>query len=188
MTLRLDSTHKVSRTDTHLFFLTGPFSQWDASAFTAALPAIPGHCAPSAEMTFNCAEQFMMAGKAHLFGDHAALEAIMAVQPTPGRPFRDIPDAQKKLGRTVQSFDPKVWDAHDTTIVLEGNRAKFAQSPRHRAALLESEGLILVEGAHYDPIWGVGLAWNDPRIADPANWKGQNKLGKVLMQVRSELA
>ena len=184
MTLILDSRYKMSYTDTHVFFLTGPFSQWNESPFRAALPAIDGLCAASPDMDFNCGEQFMMAGKAWLFGDTQTLEKIMAVTPTSG--FSNaIPKAQKKLGREVQGFRPEIWSTHDTAIVRAGNMAKFAQNPRHLKALAWTKNRVLVEGADYDPIWGVGLAWNNPSIANPANWKGLNKLGYVLMDVRA---
>jgi predicted NAD-dependent protein-ADP-ribosyltransferase YbiA (DUF1768 family) len=45
----------------------------------------------------------------------------------------------------------------------------------------------LVEGAHYDRVWGVGLAWDDPAIVDPDNWNGQNRLGETLVEVRRRL-
>ena len=38
-----------------------------------------------------------------------------------------------------------------------------------------------------DSVWSCGLAANDPDIFDETKWKGQNLLGKVLMQIRKEL-
>lgn len=38
-----------------------------------------------------------------------------------------------------------------------------------------------------DSIWSCGLAANDPDIFDQSKWKGQNLLGKILMQIREEL-
>ena len=38
-----------------------------------------------------------------------------------------------------------------------------------------------------DRIWGVGLSAEDPRIQDPATWRGQNLLGKVLTRLREDL-
>ena len=46
-----------------------------------------------------CAEQFMMASKARLFGDDTALSAILA---------STGPREQKRLGRQVRHFDPAV--------------------------------------------------------------------------------
>ena len=49
------------------------------------------------------------------------------------------------------------------------------------------KNLILVEGSPVDPIWGVGLHFDDDLILDEKNWKGQNLLGKCLMQARKKL-
>ena len=38
-----------------------------------------------------------------------------------------------------------------------------------------------------DRIWGVGLAVEDARIFDERKWRGQNLLGKALMEVRDYL-
>jgi predicted NAD-dependent protein-ADP-ribosyltransferase YbiA (DUF1768 family) len=37
-------------------------------------------------------------------------------------------------------------------------------------------------------VWGIGLAADDPRAADPLAWDGLNLLGFALMEVRAELA
>lgn len=42
----------------------------------------------------------------------------------------------------------------------------------------------LVEGSPFDKIWGVGIADNDDRILNEANWRGKNLLGKALEEVR----
>lgn len=176
----LNPSLKTSRTETHFFFLNGPFSQWHPCVFEAVLP---GEREPRA---FNCAEQFMMAGKAALFGDTEILERILAVQQQ--RDWREAPKAHKALGRLVKGFEPQVWDARAREIVFAGNLAKFAQAENLRKYLAATGDLILVEGAHYDPVWGVGLAWDDPAIIDPANWRGTNWLGETLMTVRAALA
>lgn len=173
---RLDPVEKVSETGTHLFFLKGPFSQWHPSDFQMSLR--PG----GPLLKFNCAEQYMMAAKAHLFGDNETLEKIMAVQQQ--RSPQEAPKQQKALGREVKGFDPAVWNEHARPIVFRGNWAKFAQNADMAERLDLTFDKHLVEGAHYDPVWGVGLAWDDPAITDPANWKGTNWLGLVLMAVR----
>lgn len=176
----LNPALKTSRTDTHFFFLNGPFSQWHPCQFEAVLSD------EGAPRRFNCAEQYMMAAKAALFGDTAMVERIMAVEQQ--RDWREAPKAHKALGRLVSGFDPAVWDANAREIVFRGNLAKFEQAEPLRKYLMATGDLILVEGAHYDPVWGVGLAWNDPRIVDPATWHGTNWLGEALMRVRTALA
>ena len=150
------------------FFFTEahPFSQWYRSRFEAL-----GH-------TFNCAEQYMMFGKAQLFGDVEVAQEILAA---------DHPRTHKALGRKVRGFDDARWRREREGIVHAGNRAKFGQSPELRAALLATAGTTLVEASPYDRIWGIGLAATDPRAQDPTQWRGQNLLGQILTRLRDEL-
>jgi len=188
---------KVSWTETHVFFLGGPLSQWYMKApFVAPVPML-GHDLPVADTVrglqpagtmpldfdrnafkFSCCEQYMMAGKAGLFGDDETLIEILK---------HSMPDDQKALGRKVKNFDLQVWNEHAIDIVFSGNLHSYQQNP-HRVEYLRSFGdKIIVEGAHYDPVWGVKLAWNDPKIIDPANWQGTNWLGIAHMKCRDAL-
>ncbi|MGF6604013.1 ribA/ribD-fused uncharacterized protein [Paraburkholderia sp. GAS448] len=128
---------------------------------------------------FSCVEQLMMYAKAMLFEDHRLAEAILAAPD---------PRAQKKLGREVRGFHEAVWVEKRESIVTVGCREKFRQNRSLAAALLATGDTVLVEASPYDRIWGVGLAWNDPRILDQSRWLGTNLLGKALMRVRDLLA
>jgi hypothetical protein len=150
------------------FFYTeaSPFSQWHRCAFV-----VDGHA-------FTCAEQFMMHGKAVLFGDAEVAAEILAA---------DHPRTHKALGRKVRNFDNNVWLAERERIVRAGNRAKFTQAPALRAALVATAGTTLVEASPFDKIWGVGLAASNPKIHDRATWRGKNLLGVILTRLRDEL-
>ena len=93
----------------------------------------------------------------------------------------------KKLGREVANFDARVWEAARAGIVFDGNYAKFSQKPALRKFLLATGERIIVEASPVDRIWGVGLASDNARIADPATWDGLNLLGFALMKVRTAL-
>lgn len=151
------------------FFFTeaSPFSQWYRCSFTVDGKA------------FTCAEQFMMHGKAMLFGDTGVAAKILAA---------DHPRDHKALGRKVKPFDDATWRREREAIVLAGNRAKFGQNPALRELLLATAGTTLVEASPYDRIWGIGLAATDPRAQDPNTWRGQNLLGAILTKLRDELA
>ena len=120
----------------------------------------------------------MMAGKARAFADYYTLEKIMAEKE---------PKKIKALGRKVTPFDGKVWDEVKHTLILNGNYAKFTQNQELRRFLLATGDQVLVEASPYDTIWGVGLGPDDPRVQDPAQWRGQNLLGFALMEVRDEI-
>jgi ribA/ribD-fused uncharacterized protein len=153
----------------YTFFFTeaSPFSQWYPCHFVGD------------GLAFNCAEQYMMHGKARLFDDAKAADQILAAA---------HPREHKALGRTVKRFDAKVWERERERIVKDGNRAKFTQNPQLLELLLATRGTTLVEASPYDRIWGIGLAETDPRAHDPAQWRGKNLLGKLLTELRDELA
>jgi len=150
------------------FFFTeaNPFSQWYRCTFTVG------------ENTFNCAEQYMMHGKALLFADRETAAKILAA---------DHPRQHKALGRKVKPFDDATWKRERAAIVRAGNHAKFTQNAELLDQLLATKGTTLVEASPYDKIWGIGLAATDPRAQDPAQWKGQNLLGKILTELRDQL-
>lgn len=164
--------NKVLETDTHIYFLTGPFSQWSMNTFKGHIwypDSIPD------EIEFVCAEQYMMASKAMLFGDVQIFEKIMKAKK---------PDQHKDLGRMVQNFNPEIWNEHAQKIVMQGNYYRSQHSKEYMNALQNSGTKTLVEGSRFDKIWGVGLSWDDPKIQDENNWLGTNWLGKAHMVVR----
>lgn len=71
--------------------------------------------------------------------------------------------------------------------MVEALEAKFSQSKILKEYLLATGDSILVEAAPNDNIWGVGMCENALSISDPRKWKGENLLGKALMQVRESL-
>lgn len=145
-------------------FSTGFLSQWHKCAFT-----IDG-------VKYNCAEQYMMASKARLFGDEHTAELIMKAK---------TPKVQKELGRRVQGFDEKIWSEHDQEIVYQGNLAKFKQNPDLAFKLLATGNMILAEASKTDRKWGIGVS--DDRKYDISQWQGSNLLGIALMRVRNDL-
>jgi ribA/ribD-fused uncharacterized protein len=155
------------RADRFTFFFRSesPFSQWYPARFS-----LGGH-------TFRCAEQYMMYGKAILFGDAEIAAKIL-----------DAAGAkqQKALGRNVRHFNEDIWKARREQIVADGNRAKFTQNPEPRRALLETAGTELVEASPFDRIWGIGLAATDRRAQNRSQWRGQNLLGQILTRLRDE--
>lgn len=124
---------------------------------------------------YPTAEHFMMAEKAALFGDLATRAQVLQAA---------NPGAAKALGRKVQGFDEFVWEENRFSIVVQANAAKFAQNPLLLTFLIQTGTRILVEASPVDRIWGIGLAQDDDRVANPNLWRGLNLLGFALMQVR----
>jgi ribA/ribD-fused uncharacterized protein len=142
------------------------FSQWWVAPFV-----VEG-------VRYPTAEHWMMAQKARLFGDEDVFQRIIAAK---------TPAEAKKLGRQVRGFDEAAWNAQRMDIVVRGNFEKFSQHPELREFLLTTQERVLVEASPVDHIWGIGLAADDERAADPRRWDGLNLLGFALMEVRDQL-
>ncbi len=122
---------------TFFFTATSPFSQWHPCRFV-----VEGR-----ELT--CAEQFMMHGKAMLFGDEATAAKILA---------STSPKTHKALGRKITPFDDATWKASREAIVRAGSRAKFTQNAALLELLLATRGTTLVEASPFDRIWASDCA------------------------------
>lgn len=128
---------------------------------------------------YPTAEHWMMAGKARMFSDDKALAAILAA---------GSPKQAKALGREVRGFDAARWDDAKREIVMSGNLAKFSQHKELGQFLLSTGNKVIVEASPVDRVWGIGLAADDQRAENPLQWRGENLLGFVLMDVRDQLA
>ncbi|MCQ4043582.1 NADAR family protein [Streptantibioticus rubrisoli] len=144
----------------------GCLSQWWPAEFT-----VDG-------VRYPTAEHWMMAGKARLFGDERTAAKVLAA---------GHPNEAKALGRQVPGFDEELWARHRWELVVQGNVAKFGQHPGLRDFLLGTGSRVLVEASPLDRVWGIGLAADDERAADPARWRGLNLLGFALMEARARL-
>ena len=151
-------------TDKFVFFYGGVFSQWYA------------HDMEIDGVTYNCAEQYMMAMKATYFNDTASLQKIMAT---------NDPSEQKAQGRMVKNFNGEAWDAVSRGYVYKANLAKFSGDLKQY--LLDTGDKEIVEASPYDKVWGIGLGMRDPNLTDKSKWQGKNWLGECIMNVRETL-
>ncbi len=129
-------------------------------------------------MEYSCAEQFMMAEKARMFGDQEMLAEIMKAS---------HPKEMKAYGRAVANFDRETWDNACYGIVKKGNYSKFSQNPELLDFLLSTKNRILVEASPRDRIWGIGMGKANPDALCPLKWRGTNLLGFALTEVRDQL-
>lgn len=83
----------------------------------------------------------------------------------------------KKFGKTFPLRED--WDSVKLAVMLYGLRYKFSKdNPELRNKLIATEGCEIQEGNYWnDKFWGVCLKTGE----------GENHLGKLLMQVRSEI-
>ena len=103
--------------------------------------------------------------------------------------FPDNPDYQetirvaktsaqaKRLGKTTTIAIRPNWDTYRDEVMLAATREKFSDAhPVLKQKLLSTGNAVLNETSPLDNYWGLGRK----RL-------GQNKLGRILMQVREEL-
>ena len=153
-------------TDTHLYFLRGVLSNFEKCYIKHK-----GHL-------FATTEQAFMWEKAVFFNDHESASKILK---------EENPAKAKKLGREVKNFDDSKWSKVCYEIMYTINYEKYFQNTRLKNILLNTGDKVLVETNFLDTRWAIGLAADDDRVLDESKWKGENLLGKVLMQVRQEL-
>lgn len=126
---------------------------------------------------WTSSEKYFMYQKAITFGDEEIADKILS---------SNEPKECKEFGRQVKNFNSEEWDKVKEEVMYKAVKAKFEQDGLCRTCLLLYQTKHFVEGSPFDKIWGVGIKYNDERITDEKNWKGENLLGKILDKVRDE--
>jgi len=115
------------------------------------------------EIVFPTVEHYYQAMKATNFEDLVAIAGAKS------------PGEAKKLGRKCPIRED--WEQVKDSIMYTAVKVKFTKYPELKKALLATGDCYIEETNWWgDKYWGV------------CNGVGQNKLGKILMRVRSELA
>lgn len=122
-------------------------------------------------------EQYIMAQKAKLFHDAESYTKILRAT---------TPKECKALGKNVVPFDAAKWDLVKYEIGKTANRAKYMQNPDLMDFLLSTGDAVLAEASPYDRIWGIGLDAETAGKTEQDQWPGENLLGTLLMELRSE--
>ncbi len=154
-----------NETDKYIFFWHGPFSNFWKTKIKIK------------DLEFLSSEQAFMYMKAKVF-DKSKCNKILET---------DSPQEAKKIGRKIRNYDDLKWASLRYDVMKDILFYKFSQNPELKIILLKTGNKILVEGSPYDKIWGVGIHFKDELIYNESNWRGQNLLGKALMEVREKL-
>lgn len=86
----------------------------------------------------------------------------------------DTPGKAKRMGKSVTLRED--WEENKLSIMEQVVSAKFEQNSKLRTQLIATAGTYLEEGNTWkDTFWG---------ICPPGSGKGQNHLGKILMNLR----
>ena len=126
---------------------------------------------------FPTVEHYVQAMKAKEFKDDEIYNKIIKAK---------TPKAVKAMGQKVKNFIKEVWDEKRDKIVRIGVKAKFTQHPELRKQLQETGDKIIGEADPRDTYWGIGTGIESDKSKKPSKWRGQNKMGKLLMELRTE--
>jgi ribA/ribD-fused uncharacterized protein len=122
-------------------------------------------------------EHYFQAMKAKEFKDYEMLAKIVIAK---------TPKAVKAMGKKVKNFVKEVWDAKRDEVMRTGVRAKFVQHPELRKQLQETGERQIGEADARNMYWGIGTSEASEKSKHPEKWRGQNKMGKLLMELRTE--
>lgn len=142
--------------------------------------------------TFYSTEQWLHWSKARLFKDKVIADQIISLMKESDLELDNVSWTKKNkqikaLGRKVANFDAETWDAAKFEIIKKGLYAKFSQDEGLKQIILSTAHNTLAEASARDKVWGIGLSTKSPDVKDKSKWKGQNLLGRALMQVRKQL-
>jgi hypothetical protein len=154
--------------DNYIFFWGGFLSNFYPASFTVD------------NIAYNCSEQYFMKKKQETFDSSNDYLATNILKET-------NPKYIKNYGRKVKNFDEKKWSEVRYDIMKKGVYEKFSQNKQLKDLLLNTNDKTLVEASPFDKIWGIGLNEDNAKVTHPCKWTGLNLLGKILMEVRSEL-
>ena len=123
-------------------------------------------------------EHYVQSMKAKEFGDEELASTIMKAKTT---------KAVKALATKIKTVT-EVWESKRDEIMRKAVRAKFVQHPELRKQLIETGTRRIGDADQRDLYWGIGTSATSEKAKHPSKWRGQNKLGTILEELRDELA
>lgn len=128
--------------------------------------------------TFPTVEHYFQWSKAKQFGDAATQTKILKSKSA---------KTAKAEGKKVQNFDEEVWNEKRDQVMKTGLKAKFTQHPELLKKLRETGDRPIAEADPRGKYWGIGTSATTKKANDPTQWPGKNRLGALLMELRTEL-
>lgn len=143
---------------TKKIFFYSPAEEWGEFSNFAMLPiTLKGKRWPSSEHYFQ----------AQKFEDPKDRDAVRLAK---------TPKEAARLGRDRRRKIRRDWESVKVSVMREAVEAKFQQHAKARQKLLSTNGSALVERTENDRFWGDG-----------GDGRGQNMLGRILMEIRDKL-
>lgn len=136
---------------------------------------------------FPTVEHYYQWAKAKYIGDADAQKVILKT-----KSGKTAKTEGKKLDEKIEKMEDTNqlkmnWPEKMLEIMYTGVKAKFVQHPELREKLLKTANRPIGEADPRDKFWAIGTSGSTSKAEDPDKWDGQNKLGKILEKIRSEL-
>jgi ribA/ribD-fused uncharacterized protein len=128
--------------------------------------------------TFPTAEHYYQWSKAKQFGDGEIQAKIMKTASA---------KSVKSYGKKVKNFNDEAWNERKDQVMRVAVKAKFMQHPELLKKLRDTGTRPIAEADPRGKYWGIGTSADTSKAKDPERWPGKNVLGKILMELRSEL-
>ena len=118
----------------------------------------------------------------------SAMEALESKNDTVHDKLMKAPSAKavkayiKKLARN------EAWEAKKDEVMRSAVRAKFTQHPDLRTKLLDTGKRPIGFADARDIHWGIGTSMDTDKARSASKWRGLNKLGKILEELRLRLS
>ncbi len=131
---------------------------------------------------------FTIEGKLFHNSEHYFMwKKVMLFEPTQEDKILVATDSKtmKDIGQKIKNYDDAIWSAERYKIMVESLMHKFSQNEDLKKRLLATGTCDLVEASPFDKIWGIGITKSQALAG--VKGKGQNLLGKALMEVRNKM-
>jgi len=81
----------------------------------------------------------------------------------------------------------EAWESKKDQVMRDAIRAKFTQHPDLRTKLLDTGKRPIGFADAREIYWGIGTSMDTDKAKTASKWRGLNKLGKILEELRSRL-
>lgn len=129
-------------------------------------------------MTFPTVQHYLQWSKAKQFGDAETQAKILKTA---------SPKSVKTYGDKVKNAKEDEWNEKRDDVMRTALKAKFMQHPELKTKLISTGDKPIGEANARDKYWSIGTGADTAKAKIPSKWPGKNRLGQLLMDLRTEL-